>query len=256
MKKKKIILSLLIGICVLSTVFLFSTNSFFKRTKKYRILACISSFNRPIFVSGQVLRLLKQSYPVDISVSVKGVPEDFFEKTLYQEWKPAIKTGRVKVRLDKNRDQYANLLDTVRNIDLNQYDYFCKIDDDDWYGPNYFEHINDALNKTPGITLSYTKNNWIIDPGDAGVSVSLNNTSLFGPSMCFSRDLIMLALELEKDPEKLKDYLPNVNLAHYKYNREDNFLHQLSIALGKISDRNTPADDLAFGWQYKSITRH
>ena len=92
--------------------------------KHYRILACVSSFKRPIFVSGQVLRLMNQSYPVDVSLSVKGVPENFVKTTLMQEWKPFMQDGRLFVRNDKNRDQYSNFLDTVRNVDLNQYDYF------------------------------------------------------------------------------------------------------------------------------------
>ena len=224
-------------------------------TKQFRILACISSWNRPVFVSGQVLRMLNQTYPVDISVSVKGVPQDFFEGTLYREWEPAIRSGRIKVRLDANRDQYANFLDTVRNVDLNQYDYFCKVDDDDWYGPDYFKHVNEALNRPHATTLSYTKSNWIISPGKKGVVISANNTPYFGPSMCFSRRLIALALEIEKNHEKAADYLPDMRLYDYKQMREDNFLHQLSKATGAIEERHTPIDDLAFGWQYPSVMR-
>jgi len=226
-----------------------------KKQKQYRILACISSYNRPMFASAQVLRLLRQSYPVDISISIKGVPQEFVREALLKEWKNEVASGRVRVRVDENRDQYANLLDTVRDIDLDQYDYFCKIDDDDWYGPDYFKHVNEWLNKEDGIAISHTTKNMIVSPGKDGVDVWKNNTPFSGPSMCFSRQMILKALELENNPEEGDTLVPDSKLSQRRYRTEDHFLHRLGRVLGKEQVRDTPVWDLIFGWQYRSIMR-
>ena len=227
---------------------------FFVR-KNYRILACMSSYNRPIFVSGQVLRLLQQSYPVDISVSLKGIPDNFVTDALQKEWAPEIASGKVKVRTDINRDQYSNFLDTVRDVNLEDYDYFCKIDDDDWYSPDYFKNVNEWLNRENNLMLSYTIKNMIIDQKDQDVFIYKNTFDIFGPSMCFSRQLIKLALDIEQNPQMAEQYVPNYPLSIYRHYKEDNFLHKLSIAAGKAQERNTPVWDLIFGWQYHSTWR-
>ena len=252
--KNKIIISLVVMVlCCLTGTLLYVGLSEKQHLKQYRILACISSFNRPVFISGQVLRMLRQSYPVDISVSIKGVPDNFIEEALTKEWAPEIESGRVKLRADQNRDQFSNLLDTVR--DLEKYDYFCKIDDDDWYGPDYFLHVNEWLNKEEYIILSYTKNNMIIHPGEQSVRLTKNRFDLYGPSMCFSRDLIKLALMIEKDPEFARKYMPEYSFEQYRSRMEDAYLDRLARKMGKTQDRQPPVWDLAFDWQYHSVLR-
>ena len=256
MRKKIVIIGLLSVIMGFFAYFYWQKQkTVIEKTEGKRILACLSSFNRPVFLSGQVLRILNQTYPVDISISLKGVPEAYAKKTLLKEWAQYIENGRIMVRFDKNKDQYSNLLDTVRNVDLNKYDYFCKIDDDDWYGPKYFENVNMWLNKNDNLTLSYTRNTYIIHAGKDGVKISANVSNLFGPSMCFSRKLIQLALELEKNPQLAEKYIPNAPFSKYKEQREDGFLHKLAIQLGDVQERKTPAEDLSFGWQYTSVMR-
>ncbi len=221
----------------------------------YRILACVSSFKRPIFISGQVFRLMHQTYPVDVSLSVKGVPDHFVKTALMQEWKPFIREGRLSVRIDENRDQFSNFLDTVRHVDLNQYDYFCKVDDDDWYGPNYFKHVNDWLNKEPGIAISSTTHTLVIKEGDKFVQVDRNRSNLSGPSMCFSRSVIQTFLDIEKDPTLIQQFLPGIALNSYRGKREDNLFHKLGRAIGPAQERATPQTDLVYGWQYPSVIR-
>lgn len=222
---------------------------------KYRILACISSFKRPIFVSGQVLRLFNQTYPVDVSLSIKGVPADFVQNVLSSEWKPWIDSGRLILRIDTNKDQFSNFLDTVRDIDLSQYDYFCKIDDDDWYGPDYFKHVNEWLHKDKNIVLSLTTRYLSIRNNTHGVAVSFNKSNLFGPTMCFSREVIKAALEIEKNPNIATRYLPGHPLQSYRKTREDNYLHRLAQVIGFVQKRKTPFFDLSYGQQYPSVLR-
>ncbi len=250
--KKIMALLLLIPICLGGGL---GYTYFFPKQKQYRFLACISSYNRPMFASAQVLRLLRQSYPIDISISIKGVPEEFVQEALLKEWANEVSKGRIYARIDKNRDQYSNLLDTIRDIDLNKYDYFCKIDDDDWYGPDYFKHINEWLNKEEGIAISHTLQNMIISPGQNGVNVWKNTTHLSGPSMCFSRQMIQKALELENDPKQGDILVPDSKLSQHRDRSEDHFLHRLGRVMGKEQMRDTPVWDLIFGWQYQSVMR-
>ncbi len=243
---------------LLLVLFLFSSSPAFAKDnifKNYRILACLSSYNRPIFVSAQVLRLLRQSYPVDISVSIKGLSPEFVENALEKEWSEGIKSGRIIVRISPNRDQYSNFLDTVRDVDIERWDYFCKIDDDDWYGPDYFKNVNEWLNKEDDIVMSYTLQNMIIRQANNIVTVTESNYDWFGPSMCYSRKLIKKALWLEKHPAIAETYVRNFPLSKYRQKQEDNFMHKLSMKMGKIQERKTSKWDLSWGWQYPSVTR-
>ncbi len=223
--------------------------------ERYRILACVSSFKRPIFVSGQILRLMNQTYPVDVSLSVKGVPAGFVKRALMQEWKPFVQKGKLSDRIDANRDQYSNFLDTVRDIDLNKYDYFCKIDDDDWYGPDYFKHVNEWLNKESDIDISSSRHTLIVKEGDKSGDVLNNYTDLSGPSMCFSRKVVQTFLDIEKNPGLIKKFLPDISLQSFRWKREDNLFHKIARVIGKAQERMPPRTDLVFGWQYPSVMR-
>lgn len=253
----KIIFGILIIVQIALSVMLYLSisDTLPRPQRRYRILACISSFKRPVFVSGQVLRMMNQSYPVDVSLSIKGVPEFFVKTALKSEWRPFIDSGRLKLRIDPNRDQLSNFLDTVRGIDLSKYDFFCKIDDDDWYGPDYFKHVNEWLNKTSNIGISLSTRAYVIRDGKKEVRVFKNNSLLSGPSMCFSRKTIEAALEIEKNPAAQKKYLPRVSVEHFKQRREDNYMNQLGKSIGKEQRRITPFTDLSFGQQYPSVMR-
>ena len=248
----------IIAVAVLSIfVFSFASHTFAKENakKNYRILACLASYNRPIFVSSQVLRFLKQSYPVDISVSLKGLPQEFVDNALRKEWAEGLASGRIIMRVSPNRDQYSNVLDTVRDVDLDKWDYFCRVDDDDWYGPDYFKNVNEWLNKEDDIVMTYTVQNMIIMEENSHISIRRNHVDWFGPSMCYSRELIKKALWLEAHPEEAETYVEGHPLSKYRQKREDDFLHKLSLKMGKVQERMTSVWDLAWGWQYTSITR-
>ncbi len=229
--------------------------------KNHRILVCISSFKRPLFATAQVYRLMRQTYPnFDISLSLKGVPQRLSEEVFIPELQPYINTGRVRVRIDKNRDQLSNLLDTVRDIDLDDYDYFCKVDDDDWYAPRYLEHVNEWLNKAyPKPAVSYTTSASIIQNGKKEATIfETSSSSLMGPTMCFSRDVIKAALDIEEHPQRIQNYIRDdkVFVQDYRYRREDALLHQLGAALGRQQNRRTSSSDVAFGQQFRSVMRN
>ena len=225
--------------------------------KNHRFLLCVSSFKRPIFLSGQVFRLMNQTYQnFDISISVKGVDEHWGKLTLEQEWKQFKKDKRLTVRYDANRGQLHNLLDTVRDIDLNQYDYFCKIDDDDWYAPTYLETVNNELNKQSGIDISHSRNAYIVTENIDTTVFSTNYSGLSGPTMCFSRKVIDIALKIEKDPSLLHTYLPDEPYPELFIAREDRLLHHLARNIGKEQVRIGTEPQVIYGWQYRSVMRN
>lgn len=225
--------------------------------KNYKFLLCISSFKRPFFLSGQIWRLMNQSYQnFDISVSVKGVEEPWADKTFKKEWQPFVEKNRLFLRFDGNRAQMSNFLDTIRDIDLSQYDYFCKIDDDDWYAPDYLEDVNNSLNLKNGATISSSLNAYVLSEDIEKTNFSLNKTDITGSTMCFSGKVLRVALEIEKDPELLKKYLSDRHDPIYLVAREDAVLDHLSLALGEKVNRTSGYPKVLYGQQYRSVTRN
>ena len=224
--------------------------------KKHRFLLCMSSFKRPIFVSGQIFRFMNQTYQnFDISLSLKGVDESWSRLTFEKEWKQLRKDGRLILRYDPNRRQLSNLLDTVRDVDLSKYDYFCKIDDDDWYAPEYLESINTELNKTGAADITYTTSTYILTEDVNKTNMQLNNTDLSGPTMCYSRKIIELALEIEKYPEQIQKWMPNESIS-LSFIKEDRFLHLLARYKGRERSRQLMEPLVIYGWQYRSVMRN
>lgn len=225
--------------------------------KHYRYLLMCSSFKRPMLLSGQIFRLMNQTYQnFDISVSVKGVDPEKSALTFEKEWKPFIKKGRLFLRYDKNGRQLSNLLNTVRDIDISKYDYFCKIDDDDWYAPEYLENINYNLNKAKNV-ISFTYSNAayrLYENIDTTV-IAYNNSNLSGPTMCFSRDMLKLLLAFEKNPALYKYYLPD-EPDNLDYAREDRLISHLGISWFASQNRWTDPPLVMIGQQYRSVTRN
>lgn len=225
--------------------------------KDYHFLLCMSSFKRPIFASGQIFRLMNQTYPhFDISVSMKGVNESWNRITFEKEWQKLKEDKRLFVRYDPNRGQLHNLLDTVRNINLDKYDYFCKIDDDDWYAPTYLESINNQLNRQNNVAISHATNAYVLTEDISSTYFNLNNSGLSGPTMCFSREMIRIALEVEKNPKLLYVYLPEEANSELFTSHEDRLLHHLARNLGTEQLRYDTEPQVIFGQQYRSVIRN
>ena len=190
--------------------------------KQNRFLLLLSSYKRPILLSGQILRLMNQTYTdFTLSVSIKGTPQEWIKSTFFKEWQPFINQKRLYVRFDENKEQLSNLLDTARNFDISKYDYFCKIDDDDWYAPTYLEETNNWLNQEKDIDLSMTRNAILLENGNEAVVMRVNETNLAGPTMCFSQKVIKSLFALEKNPRALVPLYPEKEVINRKAKQED-----------------------------------
>lgn len=178
------------------------TLQFKEKQKDFRFLLGISSYKRPVFLSGQVLRMMNQTYKnLAVSVSVKGFTQKNADLFLSQEWRPFVEEKRLFVRFDDNKAQFSNLLDTFRDQDLSEYDYVCKIDDDDWYSPDYLEVMNMLLqdrtaDEMPSIIISPMFYQLVKQGG----KVILQKTEMVhhGSATCFSKAVAEYLLEVEK----------------------------------------------------------
>ncbi len=254
MRYIKYVILLILVISAITTSF-FPVNQPTK--KEHRFLLCMSSFKRPIFASGQIFRLMNQTYQnFDISMSLKGVDEGWSNLTFEKEWKKLKEDKRLFVRYDPNRGQFHNFLDTVRDFNLDDYDFYCKIDDDDWYAPTYLETVNNDLNKETGITISHSTNTYILTEDIKSTHFEKSYTGLSGPTMCFSREMIKLFITIEKNPTLLEIYLPSEAHAGHFTIREDRLMHHLAKHIGKEQMRNSTEPQVIYGWQYRSVIRN
>ena len=224
--------------------------------KNYRFLLMCSSFKRPMFLSGQIFRLMNQTYQnFDISVSVKGVDPVKSAETFEKEWRPLMQKNRLFLRYDSNKKQLSNLLDTVRSVNLDNYDYFCKIDDDDWYAPEYLESVNHSLNTTnKKVHITFGGLAYRLWEDIDTTHIDGNTSVLVGPTICVSRELLDILLELEKNPAAYKYYLPDEPYG-LEWRTEDRLIHHLGLKMGG-QDRHTKEHLVIYGQQYRSITRN
>lgn len=224
--------------------------------KQHRFLLMATSYKRPLLLSGQILRFMNQTYKnFFLSVSVKGTEEDKIRATFMKEWEPFIQENRLLIRFNKNGEQLSNLLDAARDLPLDEYDYFCKVDDDDWYAPNYLEDVNKWLNKQKNVDLSFTTNMFILENVQDSTKMYRSPLDWNGPTICMSRKILDALFTLEKDPSAYNDILPTEQVKWLKRSHEDNLIHKLTTKLkGVFQYRKTPATDLIYGRQYPSIT--
>lgn len=229
----------------------------FTPSKKHKILVMMMSYKRPIFLSGQILRLMNQTYDnFEVSVSIKGVSSDWVDATFMQEWKPFIEQGRLHIRYDENKEQLSNFLDTVRGKDLKKYDYFCKIDDDDWYAPQYLEDVNKWLNKEENIDISSTKNMTILENYQDKTRMYYSYLGWRGNTICLSHRILNMLFELEKNPAAYEEKYASKEVNMHKKKNEDGMMYHFVQAIGGVvQERKSPKTDVVYGRQYFSATR-
>lgn len=95
-------------------------------------------------------------------VSVKGVTDTVYRSVILPQVQPLIEAGRLSIRVDGNTNQMWNLLDTIEGENIDGYDIFLKIDDDDYYHPGYLQGVADALEMSPPNTSTYVRGNYKI----------------------------------------------------------------------------------------------
>ena len=104
------------------------------RARPVRVLAFTCSRDRPVLLRHCILQMKAQTYPVDHSVYLNGTRDD---RALYED----LLGEHLLLRFGPRRDQHRNYLSAVHAAALDDYDLFCKIDDDDVYRADYIEGV-------------------------------------------------------------------------------------------------------------------
>lgn len=175
-----------------------------------RLAILISSFARPTDLIRQVLSMgVNQTYKnIHLFVSVKGLPESVMESLVYPQLSSLLSSGVLTLRWDGNTNQTWNLLDTVKGEDIEGYDLFCKVDDDDYYHPEYLATYAEGLKLSPKGSSIYTAGNY---PTIIPTSFTHRMSFLFpkgtwfagwGDMLGMSRGVIRHLLEVMEDEKK------------------------------------------------------
>ncbi len=99
-----------------------------------RVLAFTCSRDRPVLLRNCILQMQAQTYPVDHSVYLNGTQDN---RPLYDD----LPADHLLLQFGPPRDQHLNYLAAVNAVRLEDYDLFCKIDDDDVYRADYIEGV-------------------------------------------------------------------------------------------------------------------
>lgn len=135
-------------------------------TKK--VLCFTTSYNRQKFLRGCILDILNQTYPNivhTINFSMDDVPKDNLNEKIFDD----LISDRVKITYSKNSHQHENHMNAIYNIkNLNEFDIFVKIDDDEIYKRDYIKTIVDNFENVDVVSskMKYQLNGSKIFIGD------------------------------------------------------------------------------------------
>lgn len=116
-----------------------------------KIALVISSYKRPDLLMRQLFCMFHQTYlNFKAFVSVKGVAEYFLLKIYQGYFRQYVEEDRLVLKFNPNKNQVSNFLDPLRGEQTGEFDLFCKIDDDDFYGPEYLAHVNRIVGREGG----------------------------------------------------------------------------------------------------------
>ena len=219
-----------------------------ERTKQRpdcKIAVCLSSYKRLTDLQRQIWCMMDQSYPnLHVFAAVKGIPEGTYRRTVLPLFEHFIHEGRLTMRLFPNKNQLSNFLDTIRDLNVSDYDLFAKIDDDDLYGRDYFKSVNKFhLHLPPEFSSFYC------GPGEylsvrGGYPFSGNGFfGCFGPTLVLSRDVLEKLIICETNPHMISQISPRLRHAGYGFT-EDSFMHMMMLDTGS-SNRTRYVQEMA-----------
>lgn len=190
--------------------------------KDCRFALMMSSYRRPTECIRQGLVMLNQTYQnFKLFIAVKGVTERTFNEIIKPQFNKHIEDDKVVLRYFPNKNQLSNLLDTIRDCNIDEFDCFCKIDDDDIYAPDYLEQINN-YNKEYGVTCSFFSKEGLY----MNYNIQANSISsllpypyhLYGPTEVIGLNEIKWLQKLENNDVDLTKYIDNCELERFKKN--------------------------------------
>ncbi len=153
--------------------------------------------------------MMNQTYSnFHLFVAVKGITENVHDAILMEYFRHFIEDGRLTLRLFPNKNQLSNFVDTVRDLDISEYELFAKIDDDDFYGLEYVDQVNRFHSMIPAHHSSRVMKHRYISSRAGFSTLEENHESCLGSSMVLTREAMELLMECEKNPHRIKELLP------------------------------------------------
>jgi hypothetical protein len=174
-----------------------------------RVLAFTPSYGRPVLLRHCAMQMQHQTHPVDHAIFVNGPsarPQLDYRPLL--ERIPMNPMSRLMAGFGATAGQHANALAALALADLDEYDLFLKVDDDDVYEPDYvescvrdFERRRWDFSGAPSVGYlddrDFSPTGVWDDLGYDGADDALGVESFMPPTMAFSRKALDLVMSLE-----------------------------------------------------------
>lgn len=204
--------------------------------KNKKIAVCLSSYKRLTDLQRQIWCMMDQSYSdIHVFAAIKGMPESTYKRLIEPLFSHFVREGRLTMRLFPNKNQLSNFVDTIRDIDISDYDLFAKVDDDDVYGRDYFKIINDVHQMLPDDFSSYYCGKGEFIHQKNGISILHDGEySSFGPTLVCSRSALQKIIDCERNPNRIGEISSWAKHSGYGYT-EDNLMHILMEETGAIN---------------------
>ena len=179
--------------------------------RKFAVL--ITSYRRMEMLIRQIQSFGNQTYDdFHIFVAVKGVPEYYVETFMRPQFTKLFERGILTLRYFPNKNLTSNIVDCIRDLDISDYDVFCKVDDDDFYSGEYLELVNEYLNESGNTGGSFYRQDEL-DVIRMSDPVGYYEKWIFpwgmGSTICFSKNVMNALLKV------------NNNLMQYKVPKKD-----------------------------------
>lgn len=184
--------------------------------KAPRIAGLLSSYKRFKDLQRQIWCMMDQDYAdFHLFVAAKGICESDFHTLIEPQFRHFIEAGRLTIRVFPNRNQLSNLLDTVRDLNVQEFDLFAKLDDDDIYARDYISHVAEFHRfLPPGIGSYYTGCGGYLRSLRGFPTVVRGGFGLYGPTLVFPHHVLELLRRYEQNPA---DILPEFEVHEQSY---------------------------------------
>lgn len=222
----------------------FQAEPFLPEHPRVAIICC--SYNRFEHLVRQLYWALMQNYEnCRVFFAVKGLDEYQFNVYLLNEFKPFIDSGKLVLRLFPNKNQLSNMIDPIRDVDLDEFDLFVKIDDDDFYSLSYVGDCVKLHEKYPADYSSVVyRRNSLTKTDYGGLVTGSHNSNVIGNVSIFSKTVMKELADCEKDSEKLSELAQEYGLdSGVKFGQNEDQVLDMLMQRHGLFDRNESSFD-------------
>lgn len=206
----------------------------------------MTSYGRVPELLSQVRSMMDQTYKnFHMFVAVKGITEVIYQEVIVPQLRHYVNERRLSLCLTGNTNQLINFLDTIRGYPLDEYDLFLKIDDDDFYHPDYLKYYAETISMCPeGTSIYYGKRPTIKTVYQMFGAWTIRDTFReseyfgYGHMLALGRPIIDHLFAVERKPSllledaKLTGWSDGMNIGW----REDRYIFEMMMKRGHSID--------------------